>query len=117
MWGSGAGGEVDVRRLAIAEADTADPELSWFPTSDKQKDPRHTWYVNRYGPRCWELDALNPVVLRDRVELAIVNELDLDAWERASVAERAEQDSIVGILNTWPGISGQASKCDRGAEE
>ncbi|MBA3638422.1 MAG: hypothetical protein H0W53_03905 [Acidobacteria bacterium] len=104
------GGEVDVRRLAIAENDTKDPELSWFPASDKQKDPRHDWYVQRYGARCWELDALNPVVLRDRVEDAILGELDHEAWERANVAEQAEQESILRILSTWPGISRQAPK-------
>src|SRR5688572_28444951 len=50
-------GDVDARRLAIAKDDPLDTELSWFSASDKQKDPRHDWYVKRYGARCWELDA------------------------------------------------------------
>lgn len=68
------------------------------------------WYRERHGSRCWELDALSPVVLRERVEQAIVERLDLAGWKRAEVIEHAERDSLTSILTTLPGISGQASK-------
>jgi hypothetical protein len=103
------GGEVDVIRLALTKQDTLSG-LPSFRTETKRKDPRYRWYVHRYGPDCWELDALNPVILRERVEQAILDRLDREAWTRAEVVEQAERDSLTSILNAWPGISGQATK-------
>lgn len=111
----GYGGVVDLIRVALTEQDTAG--LPSFATESKRRDPRCQWYSDRYGARCWELDALSPVSLRDRVEQAILQRLDRQAWERAEITERAECDSLANILNAWPGLtpppsnSGQASKC------
>jgi hypothetical protein len=110
------GGIVALRRLALTTADTLSG-LPSFPVetkkgNEKKKgDPRYRWYLDAgYGLQCWELDALSPVTLRKRVEDAIRTRLDLDAWDRADVVEKAEQESLTSILNAWPGISGQASK-------
>lgn len=111
------GGRVHLERLALTEQDTHTGSLPSFPADTKgpskegKGDPRYRWYVDHYGTRCWELDALSPVILRDRVEQAIVARLDLDAWRRAERVEAAEQESLTSILNAWPGISGRASKC------
>jgi len=103
------GGNVHLVRLALTKLDTRG-DLPSFMTDTKRRDPRYRWYVDRYGSRCWELDALSPVVLRARVEHAILERLDRAAWKRAAVVERVERDSLTSILATWPGISGQASK-------
>ncbi|MBE3071709.1 MAG: hypothetical protein IMZ67_01925 [Acidobacteria bacterium] len=109
------GGVVDLIRLALTKEDTRSG-LPWFATETKRHDPRFRWYLERHGSRCWELDALSPVVLRDRVEEAIVERLDREAWQRAEITERAECESLATILNAWPGvarassISGPASK-------
>lgn len=103
------GGRVDLIRVALTEADTRSG-LPSFSVETKRRDPRYRWFKERYGATCWELDALSPVVLRDRVEQAIVDRLDPVAWKRAEVVEQAERDSLTSILATWPGISGQASK-------
>jgi hypothetical protein len=103
------GGNVHVVRLALTKSDTRSG-LPSFEVETKRRDPRYRWFRDRYGSRCWELDALSPVVLRDRVEQAIVDRLDEGAWNRAEVAEAAERESLTSILNAWPGISGQASK-------
>jgi hypothetical protein len=102
-------GNVNLIRLAIAPEDAV-PELPWFDARTKQHDPRYRWYVEKYGFKSWELDALNPVILRQRVENAIRARLDLAAWHRAEVAEAAELESLKTILSTWPTISRQASK-------
>jgi len=47
-----------------------------------------------------------------RVEQTILDRLDLAAWKRAEVVEQAERESLTNILANWPGISGQASKCE-----
>jgi hypothetical protein len=110
------GGDVELVRLAITKRDTYDPELPHFDAATKVKDPRFGWYRNRYGLHCWELDALNPVILRARVEQAIHQRLDLEAWERAEVVEKAERESLSNILSTWPGISGPALKYEDGRD-
>jgi hypothetical protein len=103
------GGYVELRRLALTEADTKSG-LPSFHVETKRQDPRYRWFREQYGTRCVELDAMSPVVLRQRVEEAIREEIDHEAWHRAAVAERAEIESLTDILSRWPGISGQASK-------
>lgn len=104
------GGDVHLQRIALDEHDVRDGELPSFRADTKKQDPRYRWFVDRYGSTCWELDALSPVLLRDRVEQAIEARLDQAAWRRADVVEQAERESFTSILSTWPGISGQASK-------
>jgi hypothetical protein len=88
-------------RLALDAQDIADPALPSFHADTKRKDPRHRSFVRHYGHRCWELDALSPVVLRDRLEAAIRAEIDWDAWRRCDRAERAETASLREVLTTW----------------
>jgi hypothetical protein len=59
------GGLIDITRVALT-VDDATPTLPSFPASDKTKDPRYKWFVERYGQTCWELDALNPARLREQ---------------------------------------------------
>lgn len=98
------GGKLTLLRLALTEEDTH-TGLPSFGTDTKKRDARYRWYADRFGPRCWELDALSPVVLRDRVEQAIRERLDLGAWAQADAAECAELESLSSILQTWPGMA------------
>jgi hypothetical protein len=107
------GGIVSLRRLALTEGDIR-ADLPSFAVETKQNDPRYQWFRKTYGDRCWELDALSPVVLRDRVRGAIEDRLDHDAWDRAGTVEAAEIESLTDILSRWPSISGQASKYSEG---
>lgn len=102
-------GQVRLIRLALTKDDTKSG-LPDFPA--KETDTRFRWFVERYGRRAWELDALSPAILRERLETAILELLDLGAWHQADTAEAAEQRSINEILSRWPGISGQAPKYD-----
>ena len=43
---------------------------------------------------CWELDAMSPVDLRERVEDEILSYIDDEKWARADQVERAERESI-----------------------
>jgi hypothetical protein len=102
------GGEIAIERVALTPKHVEAGDLPFFQAEDKRRDPRYAWYVRRYGRRCWELDALNPVTLRAAVEHAIRERLDLLAWQRAEQTEHAERESLLSILNAWPGISRQA---------
>jgi len=88
-------------RIALIGADVADPDLPSFDVETKCGDPRARWYRATYGTRCWELDALSPVVLRERVEAAIVARLDRPVWDRYVEAERVERESIVRTVSKW----------------
>jgi hypothetical protein len=99
------GGAVDLRRIALTIEDTADASLPSFDADDKQRDPRWAWFVDHYGDRCWELDALSPVVLRERVEDAVQAYIDATAWERCAAVEAAERDSLRDILGKWRAAS------------
>ena len=50
-----------------ADAVGAGTKLRFFAAESKVGDSRYRWFVDRYGERCWELDALSPVVLRQQV--------------------------------------------------
>jgi hypothetical protein len=95
------GGMVEVRRIALTSADVEHGRLPSFSADDKRKDPRHAWYAERYGRRCWELDALDPNVLRERVEAAIREYIDWEAWERCQKVEAAERASLLEVVGAW----------------
>lgn len=113
------GGRAKIIRLALDDRDIqSDSKLPWFPASDKTTDSRHQWFVKKYGQRCWEVDALSPPVLRDRLDEAIADTLDLDAWNHAVSIELAERESMQSILGNWKKtISSPAAKYSPGGEE
>jgi hypothetical protein len=82
------------------------PGLPAFKASEKEKDPRYKWFVQNYGKRCWEIDAMDPNDLRDRVEEAIKELIEPEAWDRCAVVERAEQESLRSVLEKWRGTDG-----------
>jgi hypothetical protein len=96
---------VVVQRIALTEEDVRDGStIPSFPTDSKRRDSRWRWYRDRYGPRCWELDALNPVILRERVESAIERRLDRMTWDRYVAAEGVERASIERSVRAWRGV-------------
>ncbi len=100
---------LEVRRIALTEEDTEElGEDLAFPAADKDLDPRYRWFVDRYGPWCWELDAMNPNTLRARVRGAVQAEMNTTEWARYVAAEEAERESITNTLSTWKSISGLA---------
>lgn len=104
-------GSATIKRIALDEFDVGrGSKLPSFDVESKTKDPRYKWFVERYGPRCWELDALSPVDLRHRFEAEIRAHLDADAWNRAIDVEAAEVQSMKSFLTDWKRKSGPATK-------
>jgi hypothetical protein len=85
-------------RVALTESDVGNPDLPYFSAADKNLDPRFRWFVGAHGARCWELDALSPAVLRDRLEVFIRAEIDWPTWNRSRLAEQAETESLRNVL-------------------
>lgn len=108
------GGTATIRRVAL---DAGDRDLPSFQAETKAADPRHKWFLENYGRKCWELDALPPPELRRRVEEHILACLDNDRWEHARMVEKAETESMQHLLAAYQGIiSGQVQKYPGGAQ-
>jgi hypothetical protein len=104
------GGHVVLKRISLTEDQLAG--LPGFLAKDKSKDKRYKWFMKNYGSRqgvsddaveCWELDALDPNLLRECVRKHIESYIEPEAWERCKVTERAEQASLHSIMNCWNG--------------
>jgi hypothetical protein len=94
------GGNVVITRLALTKHDT-NSGLPDFAAEEKRKDPRYQWFVRHFGQRCWELDALDPNELRNRVERFILDQIDFEAWNRCKAVEQAEHQSLVAVMESW----------------
>jgi hypothetical protein len=93
------GDHVTVKRIALTREHVHG--LPSFPASDKKKDPRYKWFVQNYGKRCWELDAMDPNDLRDVVEQEIRAIIEPVAWARCEQVNKVEQESLRTVLNQW----------------
>jgi hypothetical protein len=107
------GGNVHVVRLALSRNDVERGQLPSFDADTKRGDPRYRWFVRQYGSTCWELDALSPVVLRNRVRAGIIQRLDIRAWNRMVDVEAAERESMSDVLGQWSRLM-QAQNCSGG---
>lgn len=93
------GYHVELRRIALLPKHLTG--LSSFPAATKKKDTRYKWFVSNFGDHCWELDAMDPNDLRNVVETAIGAEIEMEAWKRCEMAQRAEQESLQTVLDSW----------------
>jgi hypothetical protein len=93
------GDHITVKRIALTCEHVRG--LPSFPASDKEKDPRYKWFVQNYGKRCWELDAMDPNDLRDVVEQEIRAIIEPVAWARCEQLNEAEQESLRTVLDAW----------------
>jgi hypothetical protein len=95
------GDHITLRRIALTREHVR--ALPSFPAKDKCKDPRYKWFVANYGKLCWELDALDPNDLRACVERWIKNLIEPVAWKRCEIINKAEQESLRTVLDSWKG--------------
>jgi hypothetical protein len=95
------GGEIEVRRIALTHEDLGG--LQGFDLESKKGDPRFRWYRDTFGHdgQCWELDAMDPNQLRDRVKAKILDFIEPNAWHRCVATELAQQESLANVLDNW----------------
>ena len=91
------GAEVYVDRIAV----DMDYDASLPSFAAKKTDKRYKWFVAEHGQKCIELDALNPNVLRERVNNAIRSYVDMESWARMVMVEEAEKESMRDFLTKW----------------
>ena len=82
-----------LRRIALT-----DDDIDTLPSfAAKVTDPRYGWYVDNYGDEAWELDAMDPNDLRERVDMEIAEYVDDEAWEHHKITETAEKETVKTI--------------------
>jgi hypothetical protein len=95
------GDHVTIKRIALTKPLL--DGLPSFPAADKKTDTRYKWFVQNFGDLCWELDALDPNILRSTVETAIKEHIEPVAWDRCDRVEKAERESLEHVLDAWNG--------------
>lgn len=82
-----------------------------FPASDKSEDASYEWFVGRYGGRCWEMDAIPPLLLRARVKAAIEACIDDPAaWDAIKIEQARDRERLDAALAQWEGGKIAASR-------
>jgi hypothetical protein len=84
----------DWQRLAITPEDFANAELLGFNV--KRNGAPGSWkpYIDEYGDRCVEVDAIPPDEIRQRVQGAIESHIDQRVWKRSRGTERREVETF-----------------------
>lgn len=92
-------GDVEVRRIALNmdQVQQYDPP----PNPAKLTDSRGSSYVQEYGYESWELDALDPAVLRNLIRDTIEEYVDRETFDANVQSEQAGEDSIREIADRW----------------
>ena len=92
-------------RIALERGDLA--TLPSFSTDTKVMDGRHAWYVTHTTANpveSWEIDALDPNHLRERVASRIAQFIEPDAWAQSLRIQTAEVDSMRRFQRAWKGV-------------
>lgn len=88
---------IQVVRLALnmSQIEQYDPP----PNFVKPLSPRAAGYRDQYGDECWELDALDPAVLRDLIRDAVLKIRDESKWSEALTEEAEDLRYLDDIIN------------------
>ena len=85
-------------RMAVTETDFHDPANLGFPLkgerSAKVWQTKNNAYLERYGDRCVEVDALHPNTIRQRLKAAIESHINQLSWQALKRTEELERDTI-----------------------
>ena len=71
------------------------------PNYAKITDTRSDDYINRYGNESWELDALEPRVMRQLIIDAINSIRDDELWNEYLAREASEKQRLRQIADEW----------------
>jgi hypothetical protein len=91
---------VEVRRIAL----NMDQVHRFRPPPNfaKETDTRSAGYVKTFGTeKCWELDALSPVVIADLIRDAIEPFIERSKWEAALKHEQRGSDQLRAVAMNW----------------
>ena len=71
------------------------------PNPTKLTDARATGYIKNFGHECWELDALEPKVIKDLIETEILHLEDGEIYSAVCEKEREEKEELQMICDNY----------------
>jgi hypothetical protein len=96
------GARVEVRRIAL-NMDQVE-QYKPPPNFAKESDSRFHNYSELYGDQSWELDALDPKVLRDLVQDNVFELRDADLWGEMHEREQVERQQLRKVSDQWSAV-------------
>lgn len=75
------------------------------PNPAKLSDSRAESYIEKFGDESWELDALNPTILSDLIETAVLKLRDNDLWDDAVNEEQEGISQLIEASNRWDEVA------------
>ena len=89
---------VEVKRIALNmnQIRKYDPP----PNPAKLTDSRATYYIDKYGDNCWELDALSPAVLDKLIRKEVLKLRDAELWDAQSIIEEGHRKELYKAVKT-----------------
>ena len=93
---------VEVRRLALNM-----DQIERFrppPNFAKEADSRYAAYAERFGAECWELDALDPVVIAELIRTEVEGMIDPDLWSADKDEEAANRALLEATSGNWASV-------------
>ncbi|MCB0094304.1 MAG: hypothetical protein KDE46_01235 [Caldilineaceae bacterium] len=97
-------GELEVNRLALNYNQVEEHRPP--PNFAKEKDTRFKAYYAEFGPSSWELDALNPTVVRDIIVPVVEQFRDPDLWKQAQELETEQRALLEAAAESWEDVTG-----------
>jgi hypothetical protein len=85
---------MEFKRIALLEEDINIYELPHNPDAIKKKDTRSKKHVKAFGELAVELDALRPDILEEKIEGAILNEIEINLYHKELIKEQQELDKL-----------------------
>lgn len=67
----------------------------------KEGDSRTKAYIAEYGNQCWELDALDPLAMRQLIRDAVMDRIDRTIWEEDVASEHETKRHLAGVARNW----------------
>lgn len=94
--------DVEVRRLAlnIEQVRRYNPP----PNPAKESDSRSTSYIEKFGAKSWELDALDPRVIDKLIADELKSLIDSRKWEAAKDREEDRRAILTAAAANWSDV-------------
>lgn len=94
--------DIEVRRLAL----NIDQVRRYRPPPNpaKESDSRATAYIEKFGAKSWELDALDPRVIDRLIAHELDSLIETTAWEAAKTRETERQEILLRAADSWEDV-------------
>jgi len=89
------GADIEIHRIALNMDQVRKHNPP--PNPAKLTDSRVGNYIDNFGEKSWELDALTPTIIRELVEKQILELIDMPDWEKKSSEGQADKEMLQWI--------------------